>query len=890
LALFAQVSLSTRARGTGLLVSLTTAMLLLVGHGAAAQTTRDGGVRIVVVDQSGAIIVKAAVRLQGIDPAGPAVDGVTNDQGEAVFAGVTPGRYSVRAEFPGFEPKQMDDVRVKAGSTARRELKLGIARVAEDVVVGQDPRDRALDPRGNAFGNLLTRAQIEALPDDPDEMEDALKEMAGPGATIRVDGFRGGKLPPKSQIQSIRFRRDLFAAENHGGGMVFVDIHTLPGGGPLRGTVDFTFRDASLNARNAFAPRRSPEQQQNGTFTLNGTLIKNRTGFSITTNGVNAYDSKTLNAVTPERSVAGSIRRPADRANFSARLDHALTTSRTLRASYLRSGSELENLGVGDFDLPSRAYSRDVSEDVFRLSLSGPVGRNFYNETRFQSRRQSSSSAALSNAPALMVLDAFNTGGAQVGGGREGTDFEFATDFDYAVGRHSARAGVLFEGGRYRSDDVRNSGGTFTFASLDEYEAGRPTTFTQRTGDPLVKYGHAQFGWYVQDDVRVARSLTMSFGLRHEVQTHTDDYLNFAPRLGATWSPFKNGSTTLRGGVGIFYDWYDAQTYEQTLRVDGTHQVDLVVQDPGFPDPFDGADAVVLPSSRYLQSPDLTLPRTLRTNVGVERTVGKFGRLNIGYSYGRGGNLFRGRNINAPLADGTRPDPEAGNITQIESTASSRTHVVNAGFNLNLPWHRTFLFVNYSLARANNDTDGPFSLPANSYDLAAEWSPAAGDVRHRLTGLLNMNLWKGFKLATTFNANSAPPYTITTGHDDNGDTVSNDRPSGLGRNSARAADRWDAGARLSYTFGFGRRPGAEGAGGSQVIMIRGGGAGDVPMGGFSGGAEDKRWRVELYIAATNIANHTNLMGYSGVLTSPFFGQPTSAGPARKLELGARFGF
>ncbi|HET7217304.1 MAG TPA: carboxypeptidase regulatory-like domain-containing protein, partial [Vicinamibacterales bacterium] len=801
-------------------LAIVVTLFLLAGNAtrAAAQTNRDASIKVVVVDQTGAVIVNAAVRLQPIEPAGPTVDAVTNDQGEAAFAGLAPGRYAVRAEFPGFDPKQLDDVRVRAGGMARRELKLSIAKVAEDVVVGQDPRDRALVPRGNAFGNLLTRAQIEALPDDPDEMEEALKEMAGPGATIRVDGFRGGKLPPKSQIQSIRFRRDLFAAENHGGGMVFVDIHTLPGGGPLRGSVDFTFRDESLNARNAFAPRRSPEQQQNGTFTLNGTLVKNRTGFSITTNGVNAYDSKTLNAVTPDRSVSGSIRRPADRANFSARLDHALTKSRTLRASYQRSGTKTENLGVGDFDLPSRAYSRDTSEDVFRLSLSGPVGKNFYNETRFQSRRQSSASASLTDAPALMVLDAFNTGGAQVGGGRDGTDFEIATDLDYAVGRHSARAGFLFEGGRYRSDEVRNSGGTFTFASLDAYDAGTPTTFTQRSGDPLVKYGHAQFGWYVQDDVRVARSLSMSFGLRHEIQTHTDDYLNFAPRFGATWSPFKNGSTTLRGGVGIFYDWYDAQTYEQTLRVDGTHQVDLVVQNPGFPDPFDGADTIVLPSSRYLQSPDLTLPRTLRTNAGVERVVGKFGRLVAGYSYGRGENLFRGRNINAPLEDGTRPNPDTGNITQIESTASSRTHVVNTGFNLNLPWHRTFLFVNYSFAKAQNDTDGPFSLPADSYDLAAEWGPASNDVRHRLTGMFNMNLWKGFKLATSFNANSATPYTITTGHDDNGDTVSNDRPAGIGRNTARAADRWDVGARLSYTFGFGQRAGADGGGGPQVIM------------------------------------------------------------------------
>jgi Carboxypeptidase regulatory-like domain len=868
--------------------------LTLAGGGVVpvvAQTARDAALRITVSDQTGAVIVNARVTIQPTEPAGEAVEIATDDRGEAVLATLVPGRYSVRAAFPGFESRQLDDLRLRAGSNTRRELKLSIAKVAEDVVVGQDPRERALDPRGNSFGNLLTREQIEALPDDPDDMEATLKEMGGPGATIRVDGFRGGRLPPKSQIQSIRFRRDLFAAENHGGGLVFVDIVTRPGGGPFRGSVDFTFRDEAMNARNAFAPRQAPEQQQNGTFTMSGTLLKDRTGFSFTSNGVNAYDSKTLNAALPDRNVAGSVRRPADRANFSARVDHALTKSHTLRASYQRNGTSSSNLGVGDYDLPARAYSRDTTEDVFRVSQSGPVARSFFNETRFQVRHQTSESSSLTDAPTLQVLDAFTSGGAQIEGGRRGTDIELATDLDYAKGRHSARAGLLLEAGRYRSDDARNMGGTFTFASLAAYEAGRPTTFTERSGNPLVEYSHAQFGGYVQDDFRAARSLSMSFGLRYEVQTHTDDYLNFAPRVGTTWSPLKSGKTTLRGGAGIFYDWYDSQLYEQTLRVDGIRQTDLVVQNPGFPDPLAGGDVVVLPSSRYLQAANLTLPRTFRTNVGVEQVIGKYGRVNVGYSFARGSDLFRGRNINAPLADGSRPDPTWGNVTQIESTARSQGHFVNTGFNLNLPWHRTFLFVNYTLAKAMNDTDGGFSLPVDSFDPAAEWGPTLNDVRHRLSGMFNMNLWKGFKVATNFNGSSAPPYNITTGRDDNNDTVSNDRPAGVGRNAARASDRWDLGARLSYTFGFGQRPGADGAGGPQIMVIRaGGGGGDTPMGGFSGGADDKRWRVELYVAGTNILNHTNLLGYSGVMTSPFFSDPTSAGPARKIELGARFGF
>ncbi len=861
---------------------LLAASLLLAGFDAVpvlAQAMRDASLRITVADQTGAIIVNAKVTIQPVEPAGQPLEAMTDERGDVVVATLAPGRYSVRAEFPGFEPRQFDDVRLRAGSSTRREMKLNLAKVAEDVTVGQDPRDRALDPRGNAFGNVLTREQIEALPDDPDDMEAALKEMGGPGATIRVDGFRGGRLPPKSQIQSIRFRRDLFAAENHGGGLVLVDIATRPGGGPLRGSVDFTFRDEAMNARNPFAPRQAPEQQQNGTFTVSGTLKKDRTGFSFTSNGVNAYDSKTINAALPERNVSGSVRRPADRANFSARLDHALTKSQTLRASYQRNGTSSRNLGVGDYDLPARAYSRDTAEDVFRVSQSGPVGRNLFNETRFQLRHQTSASSSLTDAPTLQVLDAFTAGGAQIEGGRRGTDIELATDLDYAKGRHSARAGFLLEAGRYRSDDARNMGGTFTFASLDAYEAGLPTTFTERSGNPLVEYSQVQFGGYIQDDVRMARSLSMSFGLRYEAQTHTDDYLNFAPRFGTTWSPFKSGKTTIRGGVGLFYEWYDSQFYEQTLRVDGTHQTDLVVQNPGFPDPFAGGDVVVLPSSRYLQAANLTLPRTFRTNVGVEQTVGKFGRVNVGYSFARGSDLFRGRNINAPLADGSRPDPDWGNVTQIESTARSQAHIVNTGFNANLPWHRTFLFVNYSLAKAMNDTDGGFSLPVDSFDPGAEWGPTQTDVRHRLSGMFNMNLWKGFKIATNFNGNSAPPYNITTGHDDNNDTVSNDRPAGVGRNAARAGDRWDVGARLSYTFGFGQRAGADGAGGPQIVMIRPGG--DTPMGGFSGGAEDKRWRVELYVAGTNILNRTNFLGYSGVMTSPFFGEPTSAGSARK---------
>ena len=441
--------------------------------------------RITVADQTGAIIVNAKVTIQPVEPAGQPVEVMTDERGEAVVATLAPGRYSVRAEFPGFEPRQIDDVRLRAGSSTRREMKLNLAKVAEDVTVGQDPRDRALDPRGNAFGNVLTREQIEALPDDPDDMEAALKEMGGPGATIRVDGFRGGRLPPKSQIQSIRFRRDLFAAENHGGGLVFVDIVTRPGGGPLRGSVDFTFRDEAMNARNAV---RAASVARNSSRTARSrSAVRSRRIAPASLSRATASMPTTRRPSTP-RCQSGTCPAACDGPPIARTsrpgVDHALTKSQTLRASYQRNGTSSRNLGVGDYDLPARAYSRDTAEDVFRVSQSGPVGRNLFNETRFQLRHQTSESSSLTDAPTLQVLDAFTAGGAQIEGGRRGTDIELATDLDYAKGRHSARAGFLLEAGRYRSDDARNMGGTFTFASLDAYEAGRPTTFTATQREP----------------------------------------------------------------------------------------------------------------------------------------------------------------------------------------------------------------------------------------------------------------------------------------------------------------------------------------------------------------------------------------------------------------------
>jgi Carboxypeptidase regulatory-like domain len=847
-----------------------------------AQAQPAATLRVTVSDPSGAVIVGAQVQVT--DPSGAVQTRPTGAQGEAIFEALVPGRYTIVAESPGFERGELKDVRVR-GRETRRELRLAIQRVAEDLVVGRDPREARTDPRGDSFATVLTPEQIAALPEDPDEMEDALRELAGPGAVMRVNGFRGGRLPPKSQIQSIRFRRNIYAADTHEAGFIMVDISTKPGATSWRSTMDIGIRDDALNARNAMAPRKGDEAQQRLGVSLDGPLKKNRTTLAFNTDGTTSYDSATIVAATPDGEVSDVFRRPLDRVNFGARLEHALTSSHTLRSEYQRGTTEQDNLGVGNYDLRTRAYSRNQDDHVFRLAESGSVGTKGFNELRFQALARSTSSDPFTIAPTVQVLNAFTDGSAQIVGGRETTAFELADNFDYSSGRHAMRAGFLLEAARYRSDEVRNPWGTFTFSSLEAYEAGRPATFSQRIGDPLVEFNQIQFGWYVQDDIRARKDLTVSVGLRHEVQSHLDDWKNFAPRGGLLWSPFRDGKTTFRAGGGIFYDWYEAGVYEQTLRVDGVQQQDLVISDPSYPDPFAGTSPSAIPPGRIQDAADLRMPTILQTSIGVERRVATGGQLNVSYMNIRGWDILRGINLNAPI-DGIRPDPTLGNVTEIQSTAQSRTDLFTVNFNYNrMAGPRVFAALNYTLARVRNESDGALSLPMDNADPHGDWGPGPNDVRHRLTGIFNVPIWKRLRLGSTFRVASAPPYNITTGFDDNGDTVLNDRPAGVGRNAARADGVVDVTARLSWTFGFGQRAQTEGGPQVQIVRI----AGDnIPAGGpMMGVAGNERVRFELYAAFQNFLNRTNLVGFSGVVTSPFFGEATSALPGRRVELGVR---
>jgi len=303
----------------------------------------------------------------------------------------------------------------------------------------------------------------------------------------------------------------------------------------------------------------------------------------------------------------------------------------------------------------------------------------------------------------------------------------------------------------------------------------------------------------------------------------------------------------------------------RALLVDGIRVRHLVISNPSFPNPFlSGSVISVLPSATRI-APDIRSPYLLHTSIGVEREVYEDKTVAMEYMFLRGVNLFRSRNINAPWnAAGLRPNPAFLNINQVESTAFLRSQALTITFTGRV---RKFFkpYARYVFSKSTDNTSGPFSLPANNYDLRPELGPSGFDRRHRLSLMGVLKLPQDFQVGSVLSIASGAPFNVTTGFDDNGDTVANDRPGGWTRNTGRGPGITQLDLKITKLF----RP---------VQFWN-----DEP-------GQSSKHIVAFSVDAFNILNHTNVSHIVGVLSSPFFGRANSAEPARRLQFSVKYEF
>ena len=513
-----------------------------------------------VTDPSGKSVPDASVSLTG--EGGPSRNVKSDVRGQYQVRGVNPGTYTIRVSAKGFALAERVGFEVKAGPVQVVDFPLVVASATEQVTV-QDTLQVQVDPSQNAGALVLRGKELDSLADDRDDLAADLSMLAGPGAgpnggQIYIDGFTGGRLPPKSSIREVRINQNPFSAEFDRMGMGRVEILTKPGSEEFHGEIITHDGDAALNARNPFVPVKPHWRRLGLEGEIGGPIGKKtsfRADFEVRHFTENSFvNARTLDENLREVQVSEGVLTPRNDTENNFRLDRQLSKNHTLTGRYTLAADATDNQGASGFSLPSRIYNNRDTENTAQLVETGIYGLHTVNETRFRYSHLRSRQEGNAGLPTTVVLDAFTGGGPPMTLSFNNQDrLEVVNTTTVTHGAHLLRWGGRLRGIYLKDQDTQNYTGTFTFSSLNVYRltllgeqaglnpqqiresGGGASQFSLAAGDPLARLNQFDFGVFVLDDWRVRPNVTLSLGLRYEAQTNLGDHTNLAPRLGLAW-------------------------------------------------------------------------------------------------------------------------------------------------------------------------------------------------------------------------------------------------------------------------------------------------------------------------------------------------------------------
>ncbi len=890
-----------------------------------------GGLRGQITDENGALIVGATVTIT--DAAGKGRTGTTNAEGKYLISDLVPGKFTVQASEGGFASYENPDVNIIAGHYSTLDIRLVVA-LKEDVLVQSNDIRLDTDPDNNVSALVLRGTELDVLSDDPDQLVADLQSLVGPvnGPDVvqfNVDGFSGGKLPPKSSIREIRINANPFAAEQDYFGASRIDVLTKAGTGKFNGQLFMNFNDESLNARNPFAPNRAPFQTRFYGGSLSGPLVAKKASFffnferrDITENAVvNATILDSSFNITPFSQVVVT---PQRRTSFATRLDYQVNQNHTLAVRFNQTWLAQENSGVGNFSLASRAFDESSSASTLQLTETAVLSPTVLNETRFQYVRENLNQTGDASLPTISVLGAFIGGGSPSGlSSNLSKLYELQNTTSLLKGRHTFKAGGRFRAYTVEDTASANFSGTFTFSSLEQYRqvlqgvaGARPAQFSIAGGNLQASSRRLDVHLFVQDDWRVAPNFTLSLGLRYQAQTRVTDRLNLGPRLSFAWAPGAAGASkqpkmVIRGGGGIFYFSYNENLILLTNRFNGINQQQFIIDNPSF---FPNVpSAASLNNGTFTQTirradANLNQPYSLKGSLSMERQLPYKTTLSVAFVYERDVHRLRSRNINAPLPgtfdpavpnSGVRPFSNLGNIFAFESSGTNTDNTLFIRVS-NRMHKKLSTFALIGLSKESGDNDGPLSFPANSYDLSSEYSSVLNDVHVFANVGINFDGPWGLSFNSLIRASSANRFNIITGQDTNGDGVFTERPAfatnlnkpGVVITRFGALDPNPEPGQTIIPRNFGQGPGLFHVNLRVAKTFRFGSPGDASgASGKSAKPKEKPFGMTFSIQAQNIFNRTNFGPFIGNLNSSLFGKANStATTPRRLDLGVRFSF
>ncbi|MGI4828687.1 MAG: hypothetical protein ACRYFU_10935, partial [Janthinobacterium lividum] len=515
-----------------------------------------------------------------------------------------------------------------------------------------------------------------------------------------------------------------------------------------------------------------------------------------------------------------AIPQPQIRSDISPRVDFAVSDKNTLTVRYQFEQGSTVNGSLGTTSLPSVAVNSSNNENTIQISDSQIFSDKVINETRFEYQRATSNSNALSTGPQLSVQGYF-TGGSNSNQVSNNTSshIEFQNYTSVALSKNFIRFGGRLRTTAETLGSTTGANGTFTYTYLLDpcYAANGSTplancgnttqlcsnqnlTANQRPDKPYTYYSSYQcglasqysvtritnanistrltdVGLYVEDDWKARPNLTVSYGLRLEAQNNISSGHDFAPRLSVSYGLLRKGKptvTVLRGGYGIFYDRFGISDTLTTLRLNGLNQVQSTYNYPGTacqPTNTSGCTSVGAGArTTYSSAAGLRSSYNMQTGVGVDQTLGKLGKISVNYLNTRGVHQYLSR----AYVLGASTAPTAYNY-QYDSGGNFKENqiIVNGQVNRG----RVSLFGFYQLGFANGNTQGADTFLTSVNATKIDYGRSSFVRRNQAVVGGSITLPYKISFSPFLNATSGTPYNITTGTDNNLDSLYNDRPS-----------------------------------------------------------------------------------------------------------------
>lgn len=899
--------------------------LVFASQAAAQNATLRGQVQ----DPSGAVIPGAAISLTGSAHTFQSVSGA---DGDYAFHALPPGAYAITATANGFAALTLPEIVLAPGQVRSLNLSLAIAVEQQEVTVEGQNQTVNISSDQNAGAVVLKGSDLDALSDDPDELQNELQALAGPaagpnGGQIYIDGFEGGQIPPKSSILEVRVNQNPFSAEFDRIGYGRVEIITKPGTQKLHGQVGSYGTDSALDTANPFLAQQPSYYQYGVNGNIAGPVSKTSTYF-LDAELFRRQNQVVIDALNPDTltsNLSEAFPSPMTWIDINPRFDFQLSKNNfvTIRDEYTWYTSH--GNGVGTLILPPQATNLHNTSNEVQVGDTWIINSHLLMEPRFLWRRISNQTTSSVTTPAITVQGAFTTGGSSAGTLQDHEDIFMLQDYGTATaGAHTLRFGGRARAYRDADSSTAGQNGSYYFATVAAYQAGKPLQYSATViANPLARVLLFDGALFLQDDWRINRSLLFGLGLRFEGQNYIHDHADWAPRLALAWSPGKPGNTpaktVIRAGYGWFYNRFTMNLSNPSGSVPYVlpaihdnliNQKTYTVANPNFYSPNAPEPVSVL--AAYASStptfhsvdPHFHTALDMQAGVGIDRQITKRITGNITYLYTQGVHQYFTNNVTAPAFDfadykliGSTPAAynyqfQSGGFYRqnqlILSTSAALKHLTVTG--------------NYTLNSAKSDTQGITSFPSVPQNPGFDYGRPQFGIRHRFMTVGSYTAPHGIVIAALIAAQSGTPYNLTIGNDLTGNNQFNARPTygtcgtadvvttrygcldtnpagknelivpyGVGLGPANAIVH----VRISKVFGIGPRIEKAGAGQSFTP-----GGGNVSGRGIGGGgasirldaAAPRRYNLTLVAGANNLLNIVNLGPPNGVLLSPLFGQ------------------